>query len=101
MGRDQAGSADPAMPGKLGVAVRPLADEEKRESKVSHGVVVEQVSGPAAHAGIMAGDIILGVNGVAVTSVDDLKKMVDPQTGHIALLIQRGTDKIFVPVTLG
>jgi serine protease Do len=68
---------------------------------VSHGVVVEQASGAAAHAGIMAGDIILGVNGVAVTSVDDLKKMVDPQTGHIALLIQRGTDKIFVPVTLG
>jgi serine protease Do len=98
---NKAGAADAAMPGKLGVAVRPLADEEKREDKLSHGVVVEQASGAAAHAGIMPGDIILGVNGVDITSVSDLKRMVDSQSGHIALLIQRGTDKIFVPVTLG
>lgn len=94
-------SAGPASPGKLGVAARSLSEEEKRESKLSDGVVVEQAGGAAAHAGIMRGDIILGVNGVAVKSVGDLRKMVDAQNGHIALLIQRGTDKIFVPVTLG
>lgn len=93
--------AGPATPGRLGVAVRPLAEEEKRESQLPNGVVVEQAGGAAAHAGIMSGDIILGVNGVAVKSVGDLQKMVAAQNGHIALLIQRGADKIFVPVTLG
>jgi serine protease Do len=87
--------------GKLGVAVRPLTPEEKREANLSAGVIVEQVSGPAARAGIEAGDVILAVNGVTVKSVDQLQSLISKGNKSLALLIERGDTKIFVPVRLG
>jgi serine protease Do len=87
--------------GKLGVAVRPLSPEEKHEANLSAGVVVEQVSGPAAQAGIEPGDVILAVNGVTVKSVDQLQSLISKGSKNLALLIERGDTKIFVPVRLG
>jgi len=98
--KDDASSAS-APGGKLGVAVRPLTPEEKREARVANGVLVEEVDGPAARSGVEAGDIIVSVNGAAVKSVEELQKLVGAQSKHLALLIQRGGEKIFVPVTLG
>src|SRR4051812_45970239 len=49
--------------GRLGLAVRPLTDEEKKEAQLANGLVVEQASGPSAQAGIREGDVILAVNG--------------------------------------
>ena len=65
------------------------------------GLVVERVSGPAADAGIQQGDVVLAANGAPVTSADDLKSAVEKSKGHIALLIQRGEARIFVPVRVG
>jgi len=87
--------------GKLGVAVRTLTPEEKSEAHVAGGVLVEDADGPAARSGVEAGDIIISVNGTNVKSVEDLQKLVAAQSKHLALLIQRGEEKIFVPVTLG
>jgi serine protease Do len=91
----------PSSQAKLGVAVRPLTPEEKQEANLSAGVVVEQANGPAARSGVQPGDIIIAVNGTAVKSAVDLKNMLSRKNGHVALLIQRGDEKIFVPVTLG
>jgi serine protease Do len=99
----QVASAEPVdrTHGKLGVVVRPLAPEEKREAGVPSGLLVEQAVGPAARAGIEAGDVIVSVNGVAVSSVDQLQKIV-AQTGRkMALLVQRENNRIFVPIDLG
>jgi serine protease Do len=87
--------------GKLGLAVRPLTSDEQREGHVKGGLVVEHARGPAADAGIQAGDVVLAANGAPVTSADELRGAVEKSHGHIALLIQRGEARIFVPVRVG
>jgi len=87
--------------GKLGLAVRPLTPDEQRQGQVKGGLVVERASGPAADAGIQPGDVVLAANGSPVTSADELRGAVEKSKGHIALLIQRGDARIFVPVRVG
>jgi len=88
--------------GKLGLAVRPLTPEEKQElGGGAQGVVVEQVGGPAARAGLRPGDLITAVNGTPVRSPDDLRKQVDKAKGSVALLVRRGEASIFVPIEIG
>jgi serine protease Do len=85
---------------RIGVAVRPLTAEERQRSSVENGVVVEQVGGAAAKAGIRAGDIILSVNGTPVKSAEELKAAATSQKS-LALLVQRENNRMFVPVPLG
>ncbi len=90
--------------GRLGVAVRPLRpDEAKQLGNVASnsGVVVEQATGAAADAGIQPGDVILTFNGQPVQSADQLKGLIAKSGGNAALLVQRGRNRIFVPVDLG
>jgi serine protease Do len=91
----------PQQGGKLGLAVRPLTGEEQRQGNVSGGLLVEEASGPAADAGIQAGDIVLAANGAPVSSAAALKSAVESSKGHVALLIQRGDTRLFVPVRVG
>jgi len=86
---------------RLGVAVRPLAPEERQATRLDSGLVVEDVSGAAQRAGIEPGDVILSVNGKSVASVDQLRKLVNGDARQLALLVQRGDLRIFVPVRLG
>jgi serine protease Do len=90
-----------AKPGKLGVAVRPLTDEERSQINADGGLMVEQAEGPAARAGVQVGDVILAFNNQALKSVDQLRRLVDKSRGSIALLIQREGNKIYVPIRLG
>jgi serine protease Do len=88
--------------GKLGLALRPLTREEKAQVAGGQGLVVEDVAdGPAARAGIEPGDVILSANGERVTSVEQLRGQLGRATKRIALLIQRGDRRIFVPVQIG
>src|SRR5579864_1948230 len=84
--------------GKLGLAVRPLTQEEQRQANMKGGLVVERSTGPAADAGIQRGDVVIAANGAPVESPDALKSAVEKSRGHIALLIQRGDTRLFVPV---
>ena len=86
--------------GRLGVAVRALDPREEQEAETK-GLLVLESSGPAAHAGIRAGDVILSVNGKPVQSVDALHKLIDAAGKRVALLIQRNDARIFVPIELG
>jgi serine protease Do len=87
--------------GKLGLAVRPLTRDEQRDGDVKGGLVVERSSGPAAAAGIQPGDVVLAANGAPVANADDLRAAVEKSKGHVALLIQRGDTRLFVPVRVG
>ena len=87
--------------GKLGVAVRPLSPEESRQAHLKGGLVVEDASGAAARSGIEPGDIIVAVNGTLVVSAADLQKLVGAAGKQLAVLVQRGEEKIFLPVKLG
>jgi serine protease Do len=86
---------------KLGLALRPLTPSERQQAGVSGGLVVEQSQGHAAEAGIQPGDVVLSVDGKAVDSVAELRKVIEQHDKQVALLIQRGDNRIFVPVTLG
>lgn len=97
--RDNSGA--PVGKGKLGLAVRPLSPEELDSAKLASGILVEQSAGPAAKAGIDAGDIILSVNGTQVKSVDQLRSIVEKESKQVAVLIQRDGNRIFVPLRLG
>jgi serine protease Do len=92
---------DAAGGGKLGLALRPLQDGEKRQAGVADGLLVEDVSGAAARAGVEAGDVLLAVNGTPAKSVEQVRSAIAKSDKSVALLIQRGEDKIFVPVRIG
>jgi serine protease Do len=85
----------------LGLALRPLTADERSQVGVSVGLIVTESSGHAAEAGIREGDVVLSVNGTPVSSVAQLRSLVHPGESQVALLIQRGDNRIFVPVGLG
>jgi serine protease Do len=87
---------------KLGLVVRPLQKQEKQQAETAGDLVVEDSDGPAAAAGVQRGDIILGVNGKPVKSVEELKTAARKSKGKVvALLIERDSAQIFVPVRTG
>lgn len=88
-------------PAKLGLALRPLNPDERQQAGVAGGLLVEDAQGHAAEAGIQAGDVVLSVDGTPVQSVNQLRRMVQEHDKQIALLIQRGDARLFVPVNLG
>jgi serine protease Do len=101
---DQTEVADnnaPSGSGRLGLTVRPLSPQEQREANVNGGLVVEGSNGAAADAGIQPGDIVLSANGAPTRNVAELRKIVSGSKDHVALLVQRGDTRIFVPVELG
>lgn len=87
--------------GKLGVAVRPLSPEERKSGDATSGVVVEQVAGAAAKAGVRRGDVIVSVNRTPVKSPEQLRDLVGKAGKSVALLVQRDDARIFIPVTIG
>lgn len=97
---DAQGNGPALVPARLGLQVRPMSPAERRQSGESAGLMVEDVAPPAAAAGIETGDLILSANGVAVTSVSQLQKLVAQAGKHVALLVRRGNDRIFIPVEI-
>jgi serine protease Do len=100
--KEELASADGAVqPGQLGLALRPLTRDERKEAQVEGGMVVENVGGPAERAGIQPGDVLLAINGRPVQSIEQVKSVMQGKPKSVALLVQRDGDKIFVPVNLG
>jgi serine protease Do len=96
-----ADASDVASQGKLGVAVRALTPEERKSADGITGVVVEDVAGAAAKAGVHPGDVIVAVNNTQVKSPEQLKELIGKAGKTVALLIQRDDARIFIPVTIG
>jgi serine protease Do len=87
--------------GRLGLAVRPLTPEEREQIGAAGGLLVNSSSGPAAEAGIEPGDVVLAVNNTPVSSAEQLRVLAEKAGKHIALLVQHGEAKVFVPIDLG
>jgi len=88
--------------GRLGLAVRPLTAEERKElGGAPPGLVVEAASGPAAKAGLRRGDLITAVNGQAVKSVEEFRALVEKSKDTVAVLVRRGDATVFVPIEIG
>jgi serine protease Do len=87
--------------GKLGLVVRPVTSDEQEQLHSKSGLVVEQVGGAAAKAGVQPGDVILALNNERIESVAQLRRLIEKSGKHVALLVQRNDAKIYVPVDLG
>jgi serine protease Do len=90
--------------GKLGLDLQPLTPEISKQLKLSadvKGVVVTEVDpeGAAAEKGINQGDVIVGINGTEVESLDDVKTALDKSAGKpVRLLVSRGGSVAYITV---
>ena len=91
----------PAKADKLGLSVRPLDANERKSAETEGYLLIEDVSGPAAAAGVRPGDVILGVNGKPVKSVSELKNATDNGSKTVALLLEREGGQLFLPIRIG
>lgn len=93
--------------GKLGINAEPLTPEAAAQMGLpqgAQGVVVRSVapSGPAAEAGLRAGDVILEFNRQIVRSVEDLQAALQNSGSRPALLlVTRGGNTIYLTVKVG
>ena len=85
--------------GKLGVSVRELSAEEKKELELQNGLVITEVRGAAAKAGLMPRDIILSANGKTINNSGDLIDVVK-KAKKVALLVQRQQSRLFIAIDL-
>ncbi|MCX7628156.1 MAG: DegQ family serine endoprotease [Methylophilaceae bacterium] len=87
-------------PNRLGLQLRELTPQQKKKLGGKSGVLVVDVQGNAAQAGIRRGDVILAVNNTEVTGIEQFNKLVDAVGAGktVALLVQRGENTLYVPV---
>jgi serine protease Do len=87
--------------GRLGLALRPLEPQERRDAGFDGGLMIESVAGAAALAGVQPGDVLVAIDGTPVKSVAQIQGAIGTATKSVALLIERGGTQIFLPVQLG
>lgn len=95
LGATMAATAGNATPGYLGVRVEQVANCGAR--------VLEVVAnGPAASSGLMVGDVIVAIDGKAITGVDDARMAVESRAPgtQIMLTVQRNGAEQTISVTL-
>ncbi len=84
----------------LGLVVTTLTDAQKQELRLEGGVIVEQVEGVAARAGLQPGDVIVRLNNTDIRDAKQFNALVaklDPKRNAL-LLVRRGDSSQFVPV---
>ena len=91
--------------GWLGLSLVPVTQSNVLETKETPAVVVGDVlaNGPAAQAGLKAGDKILQVNNEVISSPSHLVNYVALQAPNssIKVLIERNTEKFTLDVIVG
>ncbi|HKB84184.1 MAG TPA: DegQ family serine endoprotease [Burkholderiales bacterium] len=87
---------------RLGLTLSELTADQRKESGLSSGLLVEDAQGAAAKAGIRRGDVLLAINNQDVKSVDQLTQLLGQfeKARSVALLIRRGDGALYVPLRL-
>ena len=86
---------------RLGLDLRLLKPGELRGTDVVVGLVIEKVSGIAEHAGVQAGDLLLGINTTPVSSIAQVRTLAARPDKSMALLVLRDGSRLFLPLRLG
>ena len=84
---------------KLGMTLSEPTAEQRKELKITGGILVEEAQGAAAKAGIRRGDIILAVNNQDVKSLEQFSQLMGQfEKGKIvAMLVRRGGNALYIP----
>ena len=87
---------------RLGLTLSELNADQRKELALTGGLLVEDVQGAAAKAGIRRGDVLMAINNQDVKSVDQLNGLLGQfeKARSVALLIRRGDTAIYVPLRL-
>ncbi|MBB3230879.1 DegQ family serine endoprotease [Halomonas stenophila] len=92
-------------PVRLGIAVQPLNEMEKRRLGIEHGVRIVKVdpTGHAAAAGILPGDVLVRLGNQPVEGPEQLKGMLAnlPDDQAVPVLLNRDGQAYFVAFRLG
>ncbi|WP_233888661.1 trypsin-like peptidase domain-containing protein [Paraburkholderia flagellata] len=83
---------------RLGLIAHALSEEEKRSTGLPLGLMVEASTGPAATAGVRAGDVVLSLDDTLVESQEQAAALEAKATKSMSLLIQRNNARSFVAV---
>lgn len=83
---------------RIGLALGNLKDDQRKELDLKGGVLVQEVSGAAAKAGLQVGDVILSLNNADVASVEEFNKALGAAADKkvLALLVRRGDSSRFI-----
>jgi len=101
-GNGATGKKDAARENKLGLAVKDLSAEEKKQLKIAGGVMVEASDGAAAAAQVGPGDVILRINNTEIANVKAFKDAVAKLDVKkpVSLLIKDETGQRFITFRL-
>jgi serine protease Do len=85
---------------RIGLILNELTSQQKKKLNGKNGLLVTDAQGVAATAGVRRGDVVLGINNMEVTSVDQFNKTLTaiPNGKTVAVLILRGESTLYVPI---
>jgi serine protease Do len=86
----------------LGLQLAPLDRKQRERMRLESGLLVERARAAAQRAGLMRGDVIVSVDGKAVSSAEAFAAVLQAagKGATVALLVQRDGVRQFVPLRL-
>lgn len=86
---------------RLGLVVSELTEQQKNKLQLKGGLLVQEVQG-IARAVLIPGDILLAVNNVEISSLEQFNDLLKqaPKGRNVALLVRRGDGAYYVAIKL-
>ena len=84
--------------GKLGLSLAEMTEVQKKELGLPGGLIIMRAVGAAAQAGLMRGDILIGINQQTITDFKSFEQAIGGATGNIALLVRRGEGVLYLAI---
>jgi serine protease Do len=93
------GSAKPVV-NRIGLILQELTPQQKKKLNGKTGLLVTDAQGVAATAGVRRGDVVLGINNMEVSTVEQFNKTLSgiPNGKTVAVLVLRGESTLYVPI---
>jgi serine protease Do len=86
---------------RLGLSLAELNAQQLAQLKIKYGLLVRGVSEDGARAGLLPGDVIVGIGGEALASIRQLEAATQGGKTSLALQVARNGATLFVPLPLG